>query len=343
MSLQVRCLAFATAALLLLTGCADSDEDADAAAGSSASVPGSSPTPTSETRRIDSALGDVEIPSDPQRVAVLSLAAVSVAEQVGVTPVAAVKHSSETDEDPKFDGVEEILDFSSPDLEALVAADPDLIITDSYDGELQPATEDVLTEIAPVAAFAFSGSGQWQDYGLFYADAMGELPAYEDLLSDYEAEVAQLRETVEEAEDLPEVSIVRVYADSLGLYVKSSFPGTVVEDAGFSQVASQDTDDAATVAGDAESYTIQYLVSLERAELADGDMMFLWGYEDNPEAADFRDEIVASSLWQTLDAVQNEHVYQVGDHWIGSGLDEAEAVLADLAEAFEDWQAGTGE
>lgn len=132
--------------------------------------------------------------------------------------------------------------------------------------------------------------------------------------------------------------IVRLYPDSVGLYVKSGFPGTVVEDACLPRVASQDTDDAATVAEGAESYVIQYLVSLERLQAADGDLLFLWGFENNDEAREFLESMTASELWLTLDAVRNDRVFSVGDHWIGDGLTQAEAMLDDIDAALDTWE-----
>lgn len=101
------------------------------------------------TRTIETALGAVEIPADPQRIIVLSGSYAGHALFLNA-PVVAV--DSFTYANPRFaeylDGVEQV---SADNLEQIIELDPDLIITDDYATNI-----DQLNEIAPTVALTYA-------------------------------------------------------------------------------------------------------------------------------------------------------------------------------------------
>ena len=167
-----------------LAACGGGDDDDDDA-GSDEPTPATDtesadPTATqvetseSGTRTFEHALGTAEIPSQPERVAVLNIIALDSALLTGVTPVAAVL-GRETPWRDDVDAIETQLEFEV-DTELLLSESPDLIFDGAFDGRLFSGIEPaILEEIAPVVAFDFENDLQWPEYFLFYADALNRL------------------------------------------------------------------------------------------------------------------------------------------------------------------------
>ncbi|MGG6269525.1 ABC transporter substrate-binding protein [Leptolyngbya sp. AN03gr2] len=130
----------------------------------------------------------------------------------------------------------------------------------------------------------------------------------------------------------PKISVVRVYSDSISLYLRDSFAGVILQDAGLDR---PETQNLSAVEGEQRfGNQIQAIVSLESVEHADGDIVFIWTSE-NTVAADETaqkklDEVRSSPLWRNLKAVQNHQVHLVPNYWIGSGPLAANAVIDDL-------------
>lgn len=111
------------------------------------------------------------------------------------------------------------------------------------------------------------------------------------------------------------------------LYDKGSFAGTVLEDVGLLRPESQRGDETFVE------------VSLERLDLAEGDVMFVWtssGEEDRVALSKLKEEL----LWSRLKVVQGGEVYEVGDYWSGSGPIAANLVLDDLFEHLAEGESG---
>ncbi|MEO0834640.1 MAG: ABC transporter substrate-binding protein, partial [Cyanobacteria bacterium J06642_3] len=124
------------------------------------------------------------------------------------------------------------------------------------------------------------------------------------------------------------VSIVRIYPIQVNLYTKAGFIGTVLEDAGLSRPPSQDLDleETKRLTGD----TIQYTISQEVIDKADGDAVFVIVGSWDEKIKEVLASLKADPLWAKLNAVQHGKVYEVGDYWIGTGAIAANVVLDDL-------------
>ena len=116
----------AVAAALVLTACGGSDADG-AASDTTATADAAFP------RTVVHAMGETEIPARPQRIVVLDTGELDSALSLGVTPVGAV--TTAVSEDflsylaEGAAGVERVGTIAEPNLEAIAALQPDLILS----------------------------------------------------------------------------------------------------------------------------------------------------------------------------------------------------------------------
>ena len=297
------------AAGLLLVACGSDDVEV--------SHPSQLPT----RRTVRTPAGEVEIPTSPQRVVTVNVFGLDAAISVGVVPVGTVS---------AFGGLEKAVPSElvgtpgAPNLENIAALRPDLILA-LDDPERYPN----LARIAPTVTVAFRHSGQWKEILATFADAMGKAADAEAALARYSARAAEVRQGLGALGSRATVSVVRVYADRLTAYNKVGFPGTIVSDVGLPRPPSQDQDDFAR-------FSIQQDLSLERLTDADAGVVLFTGMGFGSDAGDFASQrklfaqIKANPLWAQLGAVQANRAFEVGDHWLGSGLVAANACLDDL-------------
>lgn len=139
-------------AALLLAGCGSGGEESES---------------SGETRAVEHALGTTEVPVSPGRVVAVDTFAIDAMIALG-TEAAGVRDQATI---PRYmarevEGIESVGD--GPNLEAVAALEPDLILT-------LELTEvyDELSQIAPTVAPAFESSGDWKDVHLKYAEALG--------------------------------------------------------------------------------------------------------------------------------------------------------------------------
>jgi iron complex transport system substrate-binding protein len=217
-----------------------------------------------------------------------------------------------------------------PNLELLVAAQPDLII--SSDANAESVSYEQLSAIAPTVVFTGGPSGEWKSWLDGAAAALGLEAELAERFAAYEARLQAFRETVGDPAAI-EVSVVRVQPDDqVMMNLVNSFPSVVVADAGLGRPESQRLDAAA--AQERYGSEIGAMISLEQAQLADADLIFVWGAQPSAEqqaAAEERWQALnANPVWASLSAVQAGDVHRVGSHWVGWGLHAAHAVLDDL-------------
>ncbi|MBD0269670.1 MAG: iron-siderophore ABC transporter substrate-binding protein [Cyanobacteria bacterium Co-bin8] len=225
-------------------------------------------------------------------------------------------------------GVENVGQAGEPNLESVLALKPDLILgLDHHQGIYGQAAQ-----IAPTVLFASEHSGQWKERFKRVGEALGQAEAVEQTMDAYYARLADFKAQMGEHLQGLKVSVVRIYPDTINLYLRDSFSGTVLQDAGLSRPAAQDIGaEEATARFD---NPIQTSISQELLGQADGDVIFLWTGENTAEAAETAQEklqtLQQDPLWQQLKAVQQGRVYVVPSYWIGSGAVAANLVIDDL-------------
>jgi len=278
------------------------------------------------------------IPDDPQRIITLGMPSFETLMSYGIQPLAspspylqnyALNFPALADD---LEGIQDVGSLAFANIEAVIAAEPDLII--GHEARFIEFYDD-LSAVAPTLLYEFEHSGVWQDVAQFVAEVVGRQAEYEANLADYNARVADFRNSLGEREIV--VSVIRIRPDALRLYVKDSFPGSVIEDAGLVRPESQQYDSEAMRAEFGQ--TTFYAISLENIQLVDGDVIFIWTSSPTRELAEQSDErlqeLVDDPLWGTLDAVQAGQVYEVGGHWIGSSFIAANYLLDDLSSRLD--------
>lgn len=305
-----------------LAGCADDDDS-----GSTAS-PAASATPL--TRTITHAAGTTEVPLNAGRIVTLQdQNALLPLLELGVKPVASAgllaEDGSKTFRRTEgFDtsGIEWIGEYGEPDLEAIAAARPDLIICDEYAAD---GVYEQLSAIAPTVYVQIFGNRPLTEALLQFADIVGRRERAEGLRTAYEARVQALKERL--GADLERTTVSLLTGNADGMFYQGDSGGqaqfTVMRDLGLPRPPLQaDTDDGG--------------FSLERLPEHDADVLIIDDFsgEDTDPGVQV---IQGSPLYERLSATQAGQDYvldatrSVGSAWARMNvfLDELERILLD--------------
>ena len=267
-------------------------------------------------RAVDHAMGQTCVPQEPQRVVVLDTGELDSVLALGVKPVGAVSAFA-TGELPSYlgertAGIEVVGTIAEPNLEAILALEPDLILSSKRRHE---ALYDELSAIAPTV-FAEAVGVVWKENFLLNAEALNRRAEAEAMLAEYRGRLEELRASL--GDTPPTISMVRFVPGEVRIYLKASFIGTILEDAGLPRPPAQDVDDFALFVGK------------EGIPQMDGDVIFVttYGPAEETDYASF----INDPLFQSLPAVQNGQMYEVPDaYWmLGIGILAANMVVDDL-------------
>lgn len=275
------------------------------------------------------AAGNTCVPNSIQRLVALDPTAFEYAIALGIKPIGTTFSDQSTSHlQQALVGVEDIGSAGEPNLEKIVALQPDLIIGNDY---YQPIYSQS-SQIAPTLLYGFEHSGQWKDVFINVAQMLQKTEVAERALGDYYKRLDEFKQKMGERLEQTEVSVVRIYPDSINLYLKDSFCGTILQDAGLPRPVTQNL--SASEAKKRFDNEIQVSISRELLHQADGDVMFMWTGENTPEANQQAQqklaELKSDPLWQGLQVTQQNKIYQVPSYWIGSGPIAANLVINDL-------------
>ena len=271
------------------------------------------------TRTVASAMGDVEIPANPQRVVVLDGPVLDACFALGVTPIGATTGVVDAPW-PEYlgagtEGITNVGDIAEPNLEKIAALEPDLIIS------LQFRHEEIYPQLSGIAPTVLSpySSSEWRDGFLVFADALNRNEAAPAIVTAFDEKVAALATDLGPATAETTVSVIRVLTGQVRSYQASSFSGTVLEAVGLPRPESQQ--------GTEDTWLEQ---SLETLNEVDASVIFvtLWSGATEEDLA----LLLENPLWQTLSAVKANKVYPVPDeYWMTAiGYLAADLILADL-------------
>jgi iron complex transport system substrate-binding protein len=270
------------------------------------------------------------VPTTIDRLVTLDGVAFEYAIAIGLEPIATVSSHFQTKLLALMTNAQNIGKGGEPNLEAILGIRPDLILGLNYYQGIYPQ----LAQIAPTLLFPFEHSGQWKEVFVTMGTALNQATAVQSALAAYQARLTDFKTQMGDRLGNLQVSIIRLYPDGINLYLKDSFPGTVLQDAGLARPPSQNI--GAKEAEQKFGNPIQTRISRELLTQADGDVIFLWTGENttegNQDAQKRWQELQQDPLWQQLKAVQGGKVYQVPSYWIGSGPIAANAILDDLFE-----------
>ncbi|MEC0226202.1 ABC transporter substrate-binding protein [Paenibacillus alba] len=296
--------------LLVLAGCGSTRTETT----SNSNEQAKKTAATTEKRTIKDAYGEVQIPAQASRVVVLDIGALDNLLELGIKPIGAPSILAAGDPFPTYlkgtEGIKNIGSVNEPNLEAIDALKPDLIIgnKDTHD-----AIYKQLKQIAPTI-FVNTLGITWKENLLLHAEAVNKQEVGKKLLETYQKRIDELKPKY--AGTAPkEVSLFRPRKDKLQLYLKKNFSGIIMEDAGIVRPAAQ-----------RDANFSKDITEEQIAEL-DGDII-LW-FNREPDAFA---KLEKGSLWATLKGVQKKAVHPVDwEYWLsGLGIQAANKVVDDL-------------
>lgn len=276
------------------------------------------------TRTVSHAMGETEVPENPEKVVILTNEGTEALLAMDVTPVGAVQswlgnpwydHISD-----QMEGVEVVGTESEVNLEAVAALKPDLIIGNKL------RQEDIYDQLSAIAPTVYSETlkGDWQENFTFYAKAMNMEDKGDEVMSAYNDRIDSMSEELGDQLD-KEVSVVRFLAGQTRIYYKDSFSGVILEQLGFDRPESQQKNDFAKE------------VTKERIPEMDGDVLFYFTYDaGDGDANSTAKEWTNDPLWNNLEVVKEDNVHEVSDAiWNTSGgVISANKMLDDIENVF---------
>lgn len=310
-----------------------------------ASSTGPMSTAATETRMVTDASGqEVALPLEPTRVVTLSEPTTDNALALGITPVGAVSGRGQSGVAAyladRADDVPILGSVGTPNLEAVGAAHPDLILVDGTSVKSDDTdTLNALKQIAPVFYTAHSGD-DWRETFTRTADALGVTDEASTKLADFDAHVAAVSSRLNDGGYLDQTySVVRWQGDSAGLILKELPAGQALSALGMKRPANQDRN------GEGHSEP----VSLENIDQIDADWLFFGtlgkSSVNNPSAGGATGveaseaalaEARASVGFDSLAAVRAGHVIPVdGSLWTSTGgYLLMEGIVANIEDQF---------
>lgn len=199
----------------------------------------SMPAGAAETKVFENSFGRVEVPVTPR--CIVSLHDFSLTTQLlelGIKPCGSTGRKKLFSDvlfrgaQERFDvtGIQYIGSHQSPDLEAIAALKPDLIIGLSYHADLK----DKLSKIAPVVLLP-SRESDIKTYAKELAELVGKQQRYEEMLREYQWVVSEFKKRVKDPSRIT-VTTLEVYTDGFQLIGRGGMDD-VIADFGLGRVA----------------------------------------------------------------------------------------------------------
>ncbi|WP_066382786.1 iron-siderophore ABC transporter substrate-binding protein [Anabaena sp. CA = ATCC 33047] len=279
-------------------------------------------------RQVEHGAGISCVPEKFERLVTLDDASLENAIALGVKPAGAVISNFPSYLQDHLTGVQNIGKIGEPNLESILALKPDFILGFVY----QQQFYSLYSKIAPTVLLQFAHSGTWKEVFTNISLALGKQEVAQQVMENYYQRLAEFKQKMGNKLSKLKVSVVRVYPNNINLYLLDSFCGIVLQDAGLSRPESQNftAPEAKKIFGN----PIQVSIGNELIKKADGDVIFIWTYENNAKGnrtANYQlEQLKSSPLWRKLKAVKENKVYVVPSYWIGSGMLAANAIIDDL-------------
>jgi iron complex transport system substrate-binding protein len=278
-------------------------------------------------REVRHAAGTTTVRADPQRIVVLSgdqldgLCALGLQSRI----VAAALPDGSANQ-PSYLGtvvhdVRAVGTRSEPDMQAIKAANPDLILGSEA---LTPDAYPQLTAIAPTV-FTGPPGAKWEDNLRTVGAAAGRLDAANGLIDGFE-QAADKTGADNDATHF-QASVVQFTDTTMRVYGVDTFPGSVLAAVGVDRPATQRFTDKPYVE---IGITDTDLENSPDFSPADGDIVYI--SFASPAAKDRAPAVLGSDAWKKLSANRDNRVFAVNNEvWqSGEGIVAARGMLADL-------------
>lgn len=333
---RVRSRGFVVAAALLCAavltaGCAEKHDDASTIVRTTTNIAGAGvvgtdrdtatacPLPSAPdsgaARTVTHTGGVSQVPADPQRIVVLTTAALDAACAVGLWERVAGAVTLDGDRSqPMYLGygvvkVPSVGGIGQPDPARIAELKPDLIL-----GDVATAAGgyDALSKIAPTVLIGAGGS--WQSDFAAYAAGMNRSDAADTALQNYLTEAHDLGPALNASQS--QASVLRFTADTIQVQGTETFAAQVLSDVGVQRPTAQR----------GRSFDI---TEADLATKAEGDVIYVMF--DGPDGEEHGKQVLRSEQFEELGAASDKRVFAVDDKvWHTTGLTAARAVLTDL-------------
>ena len=278
-------------------------------------------------REVRHAAGTTTVRADPQRIVVLSgdqldaLCALGLQSRI----VAAALPDGSTSQ-PSYLGtvVHDVPGAgtrSEPDMQAIKAANPDLILGSAA---LTPDAYPQLTAIAPTV-FTGPPGAKWEDNLRTVGDATGRLDAANGLVDGFE-QAADKTGADNDATHF-QASVVQFTDTTMRVYGADTFPGSVLAAVGVDRPAAQRFTDKPYIEIGISDTDLENSPDFSAA---DGDILYI--SFASQAAKDRAPTVLDSDAWKKLSANRDNRVFAVNNEvWqTGEGIVAARGMLADL-------------
>lgn len=316
----------ASAAVLALTACASASGAPQA-------------DDTSSVRVYESDFGPVELPETIERIVSIDFYTPAALADLGVYPVGVVNsYFTEIASIPEQyktaiadSGAESIGEYYELNLEAVVKADPDLIIATSDFLPLDDPLRAELEKVAPILTFEARDGESWRTRSL----ALAEILDKEDVVAPLEAAYNERRDAITaEYGDILTDNAYTVFvpvADEWGTYADTHFSTPILRDLG--ATFREQADDEINDFGFPNWFSYETLDRLSNADV----ILRMPGADADVVAA-----LDTNTIWTNLPAVQNGMVFDyiplspTGSFgWAMENLDDLETVLAQIQQKVD--------
>ena len=272
--------------------------------------------------------GETTINAAPTKVVVISTGQADAMLTLGMCPIGSTTASGAEgpvsqylkdaypDQVSAIEAITRVGSRNEPDIEAIGALKPDLILTNKAGKDDADTLYKNLTAIAPTVVTR--GTGQfWKIDFLLLADALGKREAARSLLDMFKTEAAEAGSALSSAGT---ISLLRKNGEKLRVFGPASFAGSVVADMGLQRPDTQRFTDG-----------VSRELSSEALDQADGDWLF-YGVQGGKD-----EELTGQALWGSLKAVTAGHAVKVDDDpfFLNAGPTAARAVRDQIVKAIQ--------
>lgn len=278
-------------------------------------------------KTIKHSMGTVTLTKVPERVVVLFNGMVDITSSLKVKPVGAVES---WDEKPwyKFlradmEGVKNLGDEQQPNIEAILALKPDLIIGVKFRHEKLYSQ---LNSIAPTIMVEDLFS--WKDNLKIAGEALNKQDEASQIMKEWDTRVATFKQKMGDRLAKSEVSIIRFEKDNSSRIYVTGFAGTIFQELGLPRPKAQQI----------EGKSFVNLTSKEQITQLDGDYIFdITQVNDGSNSLKNSEEWTSHPLWKDLRGVKKGKYFKADPiTWnLSGGSTAAKMLLDDLYKYFD--------
>ena len=289
-----------------------------------------------DTRVYENEFGTVELPEQIDRIVSVDFYTPAALLDIGVTPVGVVNSyftdtagegiPLEYSEAVREAGAESIGEYYELNLEAIVEADPDLVLATQDFLPLDDPMRAEIEKIAPIITFDARDGEAWRTRAVELAELLDREDELQPLIEEYDTR----RDAIaEQYPDVLEDSAVAVFGpepDEWGTYAATHFSTPILKDLGATFREQQD--DEITEDGFPQWFSYEELGRVSNADY----ILMRAGVTDEQMQT-----LEQNTIWQNLPAVQNDLVFDYIDRsptgsygWALGNLDDLDALLTEV-------------